>query len=265
MQLHKFVFVYVLFLVLASAVDLSDAARGRGGGSRGGGSKSSGSKSSGSKSKTSGGSKGGSGAAKITKYTPIKATSVRSPVIVTQAKQGSRSSAFTRGFVGYLVARHVLSRAPVYRQGYPMYRNYVTIPKDRAVRLSYEEEKLLNADGNLCLGNSSVSRTLREGIDEHLVELNTTIKYKKTGAVVRLQGIDNTVSLKDVKGEDFELSSNARYNTSIVEGTNCTRLEKKVEGTMVEMYDTNPDSACAVFINYKLLFACLALLGLFKV
>lgn len=254
------IFVFVLILI-----DLSDAARGRGGGSRSGGSRSGGSRS-GSKSRSrSRSGSSGSGKSKITKYTPIKPKTVRSPVIVSQTKQGSRSSMFKRAVVGYLAYRYVFSSAPVYRHGYPMYRSYVAIPKDRAVRLSYEEEKLLDAQGRLCVGKSSESKPLRNEIDGNLVELNTTIKYKTTGQTVKLRGIDNTVSLEDIKGQDFEVTSSARYNTTIVDGTNCTQIEKKVEGTMVEMYATNPDSASAVFINYSLLIATVALLGFIHV
>lgn len=145
-----------------------------------------------------------------------------------------------------------------------MYRNYVSIPKNRALRLSYEEEKLMDARGNLCLGELAKNQTLREGIDDKLVELNTTVAYKKTGKTVKLYGIKNTVSLEDVKGEDFEVTSRARYNDSIVEGTNCSQVEKRIEGTMVEMYETNPNRAHTVHINYKLLLASIAFIALFK-
>lgn len=253
-----------IFLIVLVLVDLSFAARGRGGG-RSGGSRSGRSRSSSkSRSRSKSGSSGSS-KPKITKYTPIKPKTVRSPVIVSQTRQGSRSSTFKRVVVGYLAYRYVLSRAPVYRHGYPMYRSYVAIPKDRAVRLSYEEEKLLDAQGNLCLGESSDRKPLRQDFDGNLVDLNTTIKYKKTGQTVKLHGIDNTVSLEDIKGQDFEVTSSARYNKPIVEGTNCTQIEKRVEGTMVEMYATNPDSASAVYINYKLLLASIALLGFIHV
>lgn len=253
-----------IFLIVLVLVDLCDA-RGRGGGGRSGGSRSGGSRSSSKSRSRSRSGSSGSSKPKITKYTPIKPKTVRSPVIVSQTRQGSRSSMFKRVVVGYLVYRYGLSSAPVYRHGYPMYRSYVAIPKDRAVRLSYEEEKLLDAQGNLCLGKSSENKPLRQEIDDNLVELNTTIKYKNTGKTVKLHGIDNTVSLEDIKGQDFEVTCSARYDTTLVEGTNCTQIEKKVVGTMVEMYATNPDSASAVYINYNLLLASIALLGFIHV
>ena len=248
--------VLVCIVIVLVAVDARPRG-GRGGGGRGGG-RSGGSKSrSGSKS----GSSGSSGKSKITKNTPIKATTVRSPVIVSQTKKGSRSSTFTKVVAGYLVYRYVLSNAPVYSEGYPMYRSFVHFPEDRAVRLSSEEKKLLDAQGNLCLKKSSKSRRLREGIDDNLVDLKTTVKYKSTGRTVQLHGVDNTVSLEDIKDQDFEVTTTARYDTTIVEGTTCTQIQNKVEGTMVQLYETNPNSARAVFINFKLLIASIALLG----
>lgn len=148
-----------------------------------------------------------------------------------------------------------------------MYRNYVFIPENRAVRLSEREEKLMDSQGKRCLGNSSKNQTLRDGIDNDLLELNTTIHYKESGKTVNLHGISNTVSLEDVKGQDFEVTSRARYNASIVVGTNCSQLELRIEGTMVEMYKTNPNGARAAEINYKLLLASSAMavfIALFK-
>ena len=262
--------VLVLALIVFVSLDFSDAARGRGGGgSKGGGGSRGGSRSSSSsRSRSSSKSSGKSGSSyksKITKNTPIKATSVRSPVIVRQTKVGSRSNTFTKAFVGYLVLRHAFSSAPVYRQGYPMYRSYVTIPKKRAVRVVYEEEKMLDADGELCVGQSSEKRTLREGIDENLVELNTTVKYKGSGDTQTYHGLNTSISLKDIKEQEFEVTSRARYNTTIIEGTNCTQIEKNVRGTMIAMYETNPDAGSPIYVNKKLFGATITLLIVFHV
>ena len=145
-----------------------------------------------------------------------------------------------------------------------MYRSYVSIPEDRAVRLSYEEEKLLDDDGELCLGESTASRSLKEGIDDNLVELNTTVKYSD-GRMLKLFGANNTVSLEDIKDEEFEVTSRARYNTSIVAGTTCTQVEKTVKGTMVTMYETNPNGASQLDINNKLFTAVIALFAFISV
>lgn len=260
--------LFLLFIVVVM-VELSEAAtrsrsRSSSSGSR---RRSSSSSSSGSRRRSSSSPKGSGSKPKITKYTPIKPKTNRSPVIVRQAKIGSRSSTLKKVVVGYLVYRYVLGSAPVYRQGYPMYRNYVSIPKNRAVRLSEKEEKLMDSQGKRCLGDSSKNQTLRDRIDDDLIELITTINYKKSGKTVKLYGIDNTVSLEDIKKQDFEVISRARYNTSIVVGTNCSQFEMRIEGTMVEMYETNPNGAHAVEINYKLLLASIAMavfIALFK-
>ena len=234
--------VLLLVFIAVLTVQLIEAARGRGGG-RSGGSRSRGS----SRSR----SRGSSSKPKITKNTPIKATTVRSPVIVSQTKSGSRSSTFKKVLVGYIVYRYAFSDAPVYRRGYPMYGSYVTIPDKRAVRVTFEEESLLNNAGQRCLGDSSTLQTLRDGIDKHLLELNTTVKYKKTGETKKYY--NDTISLEDINEQDFVVTTRARYNTTIVEGTSCTQVEKKIEGTMITLYQTNPNIASTLYINNKLL------------
>ncbi len=139
-----------------------------------------------------------------------------------------------------------------------MYRSYVSIPEYRAVRLSYEEEKLLDDNGNLCLGKSNETRTLEEEIDDDLVELNTTVKYSD-GRMIKVHGVNNTVSLEDIKDEDFEVTSRARFNASIVAGTTCTQVETTMKGTMVTMYETNPNGANQLNIHNKLLPTVIAL------
>jgi len=143
-----------------------------------------------------------------------------------------------------------------------MYRRYVSIPEKRAVRVTYEEEKLLDANGNLCLGKSSLQRSLREGIDKNLVELNTTVKNKDTGQTQTYSNntvVNTDISLDDMNGQDFVVISRARYNTTIVEGTTCTQVEKKVEGTMVTLYQTNPNEANLLYVNHKLLATVISL------
>ena len=139
-----------------------------------------------------------------------------------------------------------------------MYRSYVSIPKDRAVRLSYEEEKLLDDEGRLCLGSSE--QTLRDGIDRELVDLSTTVKYSN-GKTIQRYGIDNTVSLDDIQDEEFEVITRARYKTAIVAGTTCTQVQKTVKGTMVTMYKTNPNGSSQLNINNKLLLTIVSMLA----
>lgn len=246
------VFVVVVF-ILFFALDDGEAARGR---SSGGSRSKIRSKSKSKNSRSSGGSSssGSSGSKpKITKYTPIKATTILSPVITRQTKLGSRSDTFTKVLIGYMVFRYTFATAPVYRRGYPMYGSYVSIPEKRAVRVIYEEQKLLNAKGELCLNQSSANQTLREGINDNLVELNTTVKYED-GEMQSYYGINNAISLEDIKEENFEVISRARYNTTIVEKTSCAQVESKINGTMIEMYETNPNIADHLRLSNNLLY-----------
>ena len=152
------------------------------------------------------------------KYTPFKATSARSPVIVSQTKLGSRSSAFNKFVFAHAVHRYEFSSAPVCRQGYPMYRSYVSIPGER--------ERLLDDKGNLCLDTSAGSQTMKEGIKDNLVDLRTTMKYRN-GETKTLYGLTTQCPLKtseDTKDQGFEVASLARYNTSIVTGTTCKEV-----------------------------------------
>ena len=252
--------VLVAVLIVFVALDISDAARGRGS-SRGGKlsrRRSSSSSSSNSRSSRKGGS---SSKPKTTKNTPIKATTVRSPVITKQTKQGQRSNMFPKVVVYYLFVRYALSKAPVYRSGYPMYGSYVTIPEKRAVRVTKEERWLLDEKGRNCFEESpeDQSLTLREGIEKNLVELKTVVKYKGSGKTETY--FNETVSLEDINEEGFKVTSRARYNTTIVEGTSCTQVEKIVEGTMITMYETNPNKASSIYSNNNLLATVTSLLA----
>lgn len=144
--------LFLLLLVTLVLVVISEAARGRSGGGRGGG-----------RSRSRGSSRSRSSLSpniRITKYTPIKPTTASSPVIVTQTKVGLRSGTFKKAVYGYIVLHHRLKNAIVFRQGYPMYGSYVSIPDKRAVRITSEEENLLDSEGYLCLGQSYCERTL---------------------------------------------------------------------------------------------------------
>ena len=258
---HQRMRVCVLFLVLLvilMIVELSQSARGVRARSRGG---SRGRSRNRSLTRSSSGS---SLKPKITRYTPIPATSVRSPVIVNQTKLGLRSGTFKKVVTAYLVHRYVFSNAPVYRSGYPLYRSYVTIPVNRAMRLSHDEEKLLDNQDELCLEKLAGNRTLEEGIDQNLVELNTTVKYRDEIVVKLHELVNNTISLKDIKDQDFKISNLARYNTSIVAGTTCTQVAMTVQGTMVIMYERNPNRASLSKINNKLLLVVFSLFAFFK-
>ena len=209
-------------------------------------------------------SSGGSSKPKITKTTPIKATKFSSPVIKSQAKLGSRTQLFTKFAAGYLFTRYLLSVAPVYRGGFPVYGSYVSIPEKRAVRLTSETVSLLDSNGRLCLGQSSRTRSLKEGIENSLIEVRTTVKYQGTKDEKTFTGIKNTVPLNDVKGKTFTVTSRARYRIPVVENTQCRQVEKKVSGTMIQLYEHNPNAAGLISIDLKLIFASIMVIGVFN-
>ena len=180
---------------------------------------------------------------KLSKTTPIKPVKFCTPVIKSQTIRGSRTKPFTRVASGYLVMRYALNEAPVYREGFPVYKNYVSLPEERAVRISSERVRLLDANGNLCLGYSSIPRTLRDGLEKNLVELKTTVIYKKNPKNVYttiLYGVKNKISLEDIKDKNFTVTSLARYNVTVLTDTDCTQVEKQINGTMIEMHETHP-------------------------
>ena len=253
-----------VLVILVIALFLRDVKGrgGRGGGGRGGGSRggSRGGRTSGGRSRSSGSSK-----PRITKTTPIKAVRFRTPVIKSQAKRGSQTKLFTRAAAGYLVTRYALSKAPVYWKEFPDYGRYMSIPEERAIRLSSERVSLLDSNGNLCLGNSSIPRTLKDGIEKNLLELNTTVIYKTNPEKVTiLYGVNNTISLEDIKDKNFTVTTRARYNVTILENTNCTQVEKQVNGTMIQLYEFNPNKANIAGINFQLIVTLIMLIGMFN-
>ena len=181
---------------------------------------------------------------KISKTMPIKPVKFCTPVIKSQTIRGSRiTKLFTRVASGYLVMRYALNKAPVYRERFPVYEKYVSIPEERAVRISSERVSLLDANGNLCLGYSSISRTLKDGLEKNVVKLKTTVIYKTNSEKVYitiLYGVNNTISLEDIKEKNFTVTILTRYNVTVLRDTDCTQVEKQINGTMIEMYETNP-------------------------
>ena len=188
----------------------------------------------------------GSGTSKsgITKTTPIKPVKFRTPVIKSQTIRGSRTKLFTRVASGYLVMKYALNKAPVYREGFPVSAKYVSTPEERAVRISSERVSLLNSDGNLCLSeNSSVPRSFKDGIEKNLVELKATVIYKTNPEKVTiLYGVNDTVSLDDIKDKTFTVTIRTRYNVTVVRDTDCTQVEKQVNGTMIDLCEFNPNA-----------------------
>lgn len=227
----------LVILVVVLLLDVTDARGGRGGG--------------GGRGRSWAGSRGRSRTTlrrtsslkpRITKNTPIKPTTFRTPVIYSQTTILSRSKLFTKVEAGsYIVTRYVLATAPVYRVGFPVHGIYVSVPAQRAVRVSSETERLLDSTGSLCLGLSYQFHTLKQGIERSLIELNATVKYYD-GKKETVFGVNKTVSLKDIKGNNFSVITRAQYNVSVVENTKCTQVEEQVNGTMIQLFQFNPNA-----------------------
>lgn len=240
----------VCFLLFSFLLEISESARGR---------TRSKNRSRGKTTKNKSSGKGSSGN-KTNKDKPIIPTSKTSPVLVSQTIQGSRrSNALTKAAVVYLGLRtYGYADALVYRGGYSMFLSgFVRIPEERAVRITFEEERLLYANGTSCLGNETANFTLRGEIDKEVINSITIVKYESTGENKTYPG--DTVSLDDIKNQDFEVRSLARYNTTILTGTSCTQVEKIVRGTMVLMYETYPNAAIILQVNNQLIVLAFAL------
>ena len=253
-NITAFSVIIVVVLLLLSDVDARGGGRSGGRSSRGGSSRTS---------RTSGGSR--STGRRITRTTSITPTTFRTPVIKAQTGSVSRTKLFPKFAAGYLLTRYTLLNAPVYRDGFPVHGSYVSIPEDRAVRLSTERVRLLDSNGSLCLGLSHQNRTLEEGIENHLLELETTVKYKDSPQKDEtLFGVNNTVSLEDIKEKNFTVTTRARYNVTVLKDTNCTQAETQVTGTMVQLYEFNPNTGSILGLNFKLILTSFLMTRIFN-
>ncbi|PFX19056.1 hypothetical protein AWC38_SpisGene16543 [Stylophora pistillata] len=105
-----------------------------------------------------------------------------------------------------------------------------TVEEERAVRVTYESERLLDHQGKLSLDKSVGSQITKEGIDDGLVDLKTSMK---NGETKTLHGVNKTMSLEEINDQNFDFVSLARYNIVIVTGTTCKHVEKTVEGDLL--------------------------------
>ena len=170
------------------------------------------------------------------------AVSWDSPVGVSETQLGSVASTHMKAVSGHLVNNYTLNNAPVYREGYPLYRYYIGFRGDKAARISYEEEKLLNDGGNLCLGETSVKKTLQQEIDGNLISFLYTSRVDGGLEMTFPTNIDGEFDIQDNKTQTFELTVLAKYNIPIVAGTTCQQVEMTVHGTMVSLLNqTNPN------------------------
>ena len=69
-------------------------------------------------------------------------------------------------------------------------------------------------------------------------------------------------SLEDIKDKDFTVTTRARYNVTVAKNAGCTQAEKQVTGTMIQLYELNPNKANIAGINFKLIVTLIMLMGL---
>ena len=170
------------------------------------------------------------------------AASWDSPVNVSETQLGSNASTDMKAVSGHLVNNYTLSNAPVYREGYPLYQYFIAFPKNKAARISYEEEKLLNAGGALCLGEATEKKTLQQGIDANLINFIYTSRVDGGFLMTSPAKIGGKFDIQDNKTKIFQLTVLARYDMPIVEGTSCNQVQMTVHGIMVSMNQTNPNA-----------------------
>lgn len=166
------------------------------------------------------------------------AVSWDSPVSVSETQLGTVASTHMKAVFSHLVKNYTLSNAPVYREGYPLYRYYIAFPKNKAARISYEQQELLDAGGDLCLGKASENKTLQQGIDGSLTNFIYTDRREDGGFSKTSTNIDGEFDIQD-NTKIFKLTILAKYDVPIVVGTTCYQVQMTVHGTMVSMEQTN--------------------------
>ena len=176
------------------------------------------------------------------------AVSWDSPVSVSETQLGTVASTHMKAIFSHLENIYTLSKAPVYREGYPLYRYYIAFPKNKAARISYEEQELLDAGGDLCLGKASENKTLQQGIDGSLTNFIYTDRREDGGFSMTSTNIDGEFDIQD-KTKIFKLTILAKYNVPIVVGTTCYHVQMTVHGTMVSMEQTNLTTNAAEIIT----------------
>ncbi|XP_032237680.1 uncharacterized protein LOC116618274 [Nematostella vectensis] len=238
---------YLFLLLLAVVSEARRGGGGRSGGSRGG-----------SRSRSSSRSGSSGGGPRITRTTPIAPKTRSTPVIRSQTSLKTRSGVSpTRLLGGYLLLRYSLSRGPIYRSAYPMNHSNVDmiIPEDRAFRVNYTEEFLLDVNGSSCLRTNKTVE-LTKGKDPSVV---TRLYYQGNSSVEEVFGDDMNITLSEELDKSVKLVQVVKYNTNIVANTNCSQIKTVLNGTVVLMYLYNPDTASSLHINLVLFLVAMLL------
>ena len=109
----------------------------------------------------------------------------------------------------------------------------------------------------------SVPRSLNDGIEKNLLELKTTVIYKTNPEKITiLYGVNDTVSLDDIKNKNFTVTIRAQYSVTVVRDTDCTQVEKQVNGTMIGLYEFNPKAENKACVSWVSIINALIFIGL---
>ncbi|XP_031574863.1 uncharacterized protein LOC116308550 [Actinia tenebrosa] len=178
---------------------------------------------------------------KITKYSPIPAVNSKSPVIVNQASVGTPQNLARNVFPGNKMELYNLQNGPVFRETYYMHKIEVKIPKDRAIRVKFTREAMLDRSGRICL-NFSKSYNLRHDLNQNVKYVSSSVRYEKfnNGKKELIPGENGTISINEnALEESVELSAKVGYDDAIT--SQCSQAVWTMNGTVVRMYTTNPD------------------------
>ncbi|XP_031574867.1 uncharacterized protein LOC116308553 [Actinia tenebrosa] len=176
----------------------------------------------------------------VHKNTPIPVYTSKSPVIIPQTKLGFRSNLGRNVFFGYMLYRYGLMEAPVYRGRYPIHRSTVEIPDERAIRVNFTKEIMLDSNGTICL-NSTKSYTIAPNKSVVL----TSVRYSniRGGLSTEYFGDNRTVTIDmNTLNQTVEITTRVLYRGTIVANTSCTQVMSVMNGTIVRMYATNPNA-----------------------
>ena len=137
-----------------------------------------------------------------------------------------------------------------------MYGRYVQIPEKRAVRVMFTETRMLDHDWKPCIekDHEGVNYTLPTDVQKNVVRVNMTITYGSEKPI-EFNGINQNFTLREKEEADFVIVSRTQYNITLVAGRNCTVVEERMEGTVVHLYETNPDGASTTVVNIWLLLS----------
>lgn len=198
------------------------AARGAGGGSTGG-----------SRSGTALTSSNNNGGSYKYALKPIVATTFFSDVILAQTTRGSRSRSTTTTINNR--TDYTLLAAPVYSYGYSFHGGFLVIPDGRALRIRSQTERVTDASGNACTHQNQTTVTLYTNTNDFFAQAILTVDYGE-GLSSENKTYSSKIELEEKAiGRNVTVNCTSTYNRAIVPGTNCSRIETRIEATLVSI------------------------------